>query len=563
MEPKSPEEFDLELFEMFKSTFALKYPDMFTNKKLFNSWGRKCNFIINSLKNVFLKKEKDILVQKLINTLIEFLADKEITSGLKYLSSFNNELFSAHNQEMLNFRNSISGCIFTLMIYDKKTQKYRPPINEEIEGIVISYFKEYGFLKSLFDIIEYSLNTDDIYNDYLFLLNNNDILKELINNKKCILNTSQRQFITSNKFDFDNSQEFLDKLKALSMSNEDLAKELKNISSKKSRKHKKKNVHNNKNTSTNTIIIDSPKDTLDNKREDKKEDIKTEIKYKENKEDINIGNNNKESQENFKIKSINKENEEEKKLNDLNPLYNNINAISNESLTERIISLEKKIQDLEAIIFEERRRNKENTDNLNATIEEERRRNKETTDDLKALKASIVKERKKNKKDMNNLENKIDICELKISMICYRDLIKEIINYSFDFFGLEIKGENTLWNKVKTLNNVLKSSKDIKILTPNEKTIFSQFIYISFRTLKQVNNNVHDNEEGYIPDYSISNFVKCFKDYLELYLYDILNDKSNNKITEFINLIPQIKDIEAIIDKIGFNYVEDFDCDEF
>ena len=598
---RSLEDFDLELFEMFESTFAFKYPDMFRNKKLFNSWGRKCNFIINSLKNVILKKEKDILVQKVINTLIEFLADKEITTGLKYFSSFNNELFSTHKQEMLSFRNSISTCIFSLIDYNKETKKYRPPINEEIGDLVNTYLKDYDFLKSLFDLVEYSLNTDDIYNEYLSLLNNSDILKVLINHKNCILNIRQKEFIISNKFKFSESHEFLVKLKALTMSNDNLIKELKNINNKKKKKkYKNKKEENNKLkennniTHTNNTNINYPKDTSNNKQESKKEDFKIES----NKENDNIthsnninidylidtANNKQESKkEDIKIESNNnKESKKEIKIHDLN--QGDINEISNTSLTEKIKSLEKvnelmikKIKDLEATIVEERERNKKANDELKATIVEERERNKKANDELKAtiveerernkkttdeLKATIVEERERNKKSLNNLENKIDICEIKISMICYRDLIKEIINYSCEYFGLKIKDENILWNKVKGLQKLLLTSKDIKILNLNEKTIFSQFIYISFLTLNHVNHNVHDGEEGYLSDYSISNFINCFKDYLELYLYDILKDKKKSNITKFISLIPQIKDIEEIIDKIGFNYVEDFDCEE-
>ena len=556
------EDFDLELFEMFETTFSDIYPDMFRNKKLFNSWGRKCNFIISSLKNVISQKEKDILVQKLINTLIELLSDKESTKGLQYLSSFNNELFSAYNQEMLTFRNSISTCIFTFISYDQETKKYKPPINEEVKEVLNIYFKDYKFLKSLFDLVKYSLNTNDIYNEFLLILNNKDILEALITNKNCVLNTRQKEFIALNKFNLSESHEFMAKLRALTVSNDDLFIELKNISNKKRKKNKKKKVEkNNKKDKVipdNTTDIDYPEDTLNNNKEDKKEDIKIESNKK-----INI---------------------KEKKINDLYPGDKNFNEISDISLPERIKSLEKdnelmikKIQELEAIIMEERKINKETTDSLQANIIEERRRNKETTDSLQAtivkerkrnkeitdnLKAAIVEERKRNKKNLDNLENKIDICEIKISMICYRDLIKEIINYSCDFFGLQIKDENTLWNKVIGLQKLLETSKDIKILSLNEKFIFSQFIYISFLTLNHVNHKVHDGEEGYLSDYSISNFMNCFKDYLELYLYDILKDKRKSNITKFINLIPQIKDIEVIIDKIGFNYIEDFDCDE-
>ena len=49
---KSIEDYDDELFLTFRFCFAQIYPDKFKNEKLFNSWGKKCNFVIKTLKNI-------------------------------------------------------------------------------------------------------------------------------------------------------------------------------------------------------------------------------------------------------------------------------------------------------------------------------------------------------------------------------------------------------------------------------------------------------------------------------------------------------------------------------
>ena len=59
------------------------------------------------------------------------------------------------------------------------------------------------------------------------------------------------------------------------------------------------------------------------------------------------------------------------------------------------------------------------------------------------------------------------------------------------------------------------SFSDSKIsLTQKEKSIFSNFIYSSFLTLKNVNHNVH--EGGCVSNYTISNFIDCLQSYVEL-----------------------------------------------
>ena len=293
---KSLEDYDLELFDMFESTFSLKYPDIFKNRKLYNPWGRKCNFIIKSLKNIILEKEEDDQIQRSINTLVEFLSDKEVKSGLQYLSSFNANIFANYGNKILEFRNNISISIFTF-IACHNTKKCLS-ISEEIEEALKLYLEDYSFLKSLFNLFQYSLdNSVDIYNEYLLLLNNKDIMQNIVDNKNCILNTNQKKFITSNEFDF--AESFLNKLKSISISNDDLLKEINNLNNykkKKKNKHKKKETNKCEQKETvnpiNVIQEERPLSkscdkivTLKN-NENKKEDDKKEAQNNDLKDNI-------------------------------------------------------------------------------------------------------------------------------------------------------------------------------------------------------------------------------------------------------------------------------------
>ena len=49
--------------------------------------------------------------------------------------------------------------------------------------------------------------------------------------------------------------------------------------------------------------------------------------------------------------------------------------------------------------------------------------------ELESLKSRFDESEANNNKKQNELQNRIDVLESIISMICYRDLIKEIINY--------------------------------------------------------------------------------------------------------------------------------------
>lgn len=62
-------------------------------------------------------------------------------------------------------------------------------------------------------------------------------------------------------------------------------------------------------------------------------------------------------------------------------------------------------------------------------------------------------------------------------MICYRELIKDIINYSFNHFKV-LKGlNNNLWNKAIGIKEVLYYSNNKRSeLTQEEKKIYSNII---------------------------------------------------------------------------------------
>jgi len=120
-------------------------------------------------------------------------------------------------------------------------------------------------LKSLFDIVEYSLDKNvDIYNEFLLLLNNKDIFQKIIDHKNCVLNTHQKEFILSNKFILAESASFLRELKTKTITNEELLKEINDTSNNKNSKKKGKkssNKKSKKNKDVNIIEsnIDEPK----------------------------------------------------------------------------------------------------------------------------------------------------------------------------------------------------------------------------------------------------------------------------------------------------------------
>jgi len=508
-EIKSLEEYDNELFDIFQTSFSSKYPDIFENKKLYNTWGRKCNFILKSLKNTILKDEKNPETQKSIKTLLDFLTDKGNNTKLKHLSSFNCDLFENYSQEILDFRNGISELIFDFIVgnYRKNKDSFTVKIQE---GFNI-YFQTYGFLKSLFDLIEYALdNSVDIYKEYLLLLNNDDIIQQILVNKNCTLNSNQKKFITLNKYDLANSSSFLNKLKEITISNDELIQEINNFNINQIHIDENKNKNFSKNIKEKNET-DEPSDKKKLDTSSHSENNKTEVNDNTKKDKVNISNKE------IGVTSINK--------------IDNTNNNYEERITNLELKNAKLLQEIECM--------KKTIKNISLDNDE-------------------LKNRIKNiSLDNDELKNRIDICETKISMICYRDLIKDIINYSFKYFNITLKGKNGLLNKVNGIKDLLNSSKKIG-LNSDEKGIYSIFIYISYLILKNVNHNVYDNDGNYISDYSISNFIKCLKDYMDLYSYDVLYGGENVDISDLNKIYSNMKVVENVLNKIGFSYEDEF-----
>ena len=68
----SLESYDISLFYVFKEKFSVKYKNHFSNEKAFNTYKKKCNFMLeflNYLKNLY----KNIYIKELIQVLIKFL----------------------------------------------------------------------------------------------------------------------------------------------------------------------------------------------------------------------------------------------------------------------------------------------------------------------------------------------------------------------------------------------------------------------------------------------------------------------------------------------------------
>lgn len=496
---KSLEDYDIDLFNIYKLTFSTKYPDIFSNKKLYNTWGRKCNFIIKSLKNIILTKEKEGQILNTINLLIEFLSEEDTQCGknsLQYLSCFNNDFYKEHINEMLEFRNGISSCIFTFISCHEENKKNDiPSIQSQIEEFLNYFLLKYEFLKSLYNIVEYSLDSKEanICEQFLLILKSNDFEKKILENKHCTLDTKQKAFLSSNKLNLSQSVQYLNNLKSNRLSNEELIEELKNKkdgkkNSKNAKKKKAKKVSNN-----NIIEV-----------ENKKFENSSPIN--------NISNNNN------NLEKI----ENEKKNPNISVLPNGmIDNIDINLLLEKIDSLEK-----------EKKSQLQEIENMKKLFEEKD----------KLFEERIIQERKRNQKIVDNLENRIDICKAKIGMIWYRDLIKDIISYSYDFFKLPKDGETNLWNKIKRIKNKISLSNKVDCLNSNEKKNYGYFIHISYLTLKNVNHNIH--EGGYVSNYSINNFIDCLKDYLDLYLMEILDGKNNKKLQ---NLFPLFQNLKVLI----------------
>lgn len=513
------EDYDNTLFNKFQKEYSQKYKKNFSNKRLFNSWGRKCNFIINFFRNLMSRESQKEEIKNAINILLIFITEKNKKFDLQYLSSFQNDTFKNFFHEMLEFRNRIAVSFFKLILRneDEKKNEIKLPIFTVIGEIIDDYLKDqFQFLKCLFDLLKYCLDVNvNIYEEFILLLNNDDIITYIIKNKKCTLNTKQIEFIKTQKIELEKSIPFFDKLKSITISIDEIISEYNTIKpkSKTKKKSKKKEVENK-------TSVDIPNST-------NFQEIKEEGKKPVNEEN-NLNNNNhiinkKLEESNVTLYNVN----EKEKVKNLN-LIKKLEKMEkeNQSLNQKIINLEKNLE-------------KEKEERMKQLINLEKH--------VINLEKNLEKEKEDRIQENDNLQNKIDVCECKIGMICYRDLIKDIINYSFDYFKFSKDDDDYLSKKVFKLKRIISISNNDITLSLKEKQIFSNFIYSSFLALKNVNYNVH--EGGYVSNYSIPNFIECLQNYLELYEYEMMKNKNKKFVNEIKRMIQNPVDIENILKK--------------
>ena len=460
------EEYDLSLFDIFKQEFSAKYKRKFKNEKLYDSYDRKCHFIIKFLASLYNQSKKNY-IKNSINILLEFISVKNPSDNSVHLSQFKNDIFSKYKNELMSFRNTIATLFFKLIVkyeednYDDEFEDdpMMPIINDAID----TYLSEkYKFLKGFFELIKYCLNQDDnIYKEFLLILNNDDIFKKIIENQNCCLNYKQKEFLLKTKFELNESFEIIEKLKSIKISNDELLaflNENKEINSKK-KKIKKKKLKQNKNQS----------DELDRKQ------------------NLNFEENLEKNKNNFDS------------LNTLVEINNNIN-ISNEE------------------------KNNDNSRVGNLIIENNLF---EIKDENKILEKQSKNFDKEINKNLEELKEKIEECESEIKFIYFKDFVKDIINYSYEYFNNKTNENINLIDKVNFIQKNL-NSKDSIIFNENEKSIFSNFIKSSFNIFKENKKN--------------------FFHFLE-------NKNSDNKGKYFLNIKeinPKLEDIKKILNKIKY-----------
>ena len=562
METRSLKEYDDELFFLFKSAFSIKFEAKFKNQKLYNTWGRKCNFIIKILKNAIYTKKNDI--PKIINILIEFLSSKETYDGLQYLSAFDYNVYKNHKQEMLTFRNGISSYLFTEinLLYDSNTGEIMKRLKDSLE----TFFEEYTFLKNLFGLLQYSLDDSvDIYEEFMLLLNNNNIIEKIIENNKCTLNHKQKAFLQQQNLDLAECDNLLNELKGMTLTNEEM---LLDILSTKCPKKKKNKKNKNKGSKEDNKIMNlnptSSKNAISQLSLEKKDENSAPFTKEDNSSTYQLNIEQKKDKESNDIIDKNKEiisENEECENNEINLVNNAAKQISYEDNVNESpnLSLQEKVK----IIEEQNKILIKKMDSYELLVKSYEKQVKSYEKQVKSYEKKVKSYEKKlesNEEEMvkikDSFQNKIDILDSKIGMICYRDLIKDLINYSFDFFKCPKEKNIKLWRKVEIIEDTMLSSKNnIASLNNSERKEFSNFINISFLALKNVNHNVHG--DLYISNYSIEDFLQCFQNYISLYDVELLKSTKKVKI-----VIPSVKIIKTILNKIGFVGENDFANDD-
>lgn len=385
-------EYDTYLFKYFKELFSKKFKDKFSNEKLLNTWGRKCQFLFNFLKKMS-KNTTKVSTKKAIQLLLDFLKNKEQKQGLEYFSSFNYTIFKDYKKEILSFRNMLAGIILKI-IYSCEFENANFDLLEKIDNSVqILISQNYKFLIGLYRLLEVCFSPEKkIGLDFISIINNKDITKKIIENGKCTLNSRQKFYIINNQFKLNEHLSYLENLKNTKLSNKELECE---ILEEKNELNGKGGQKYNKNSKINSIECSN---VIEN------------IHKRNNIIDNSLSQKNNEI--NFKFQSSLDQND------DLNTKVKFMEKENNE--------LKRKVE----FLTQENNELKNNVELLHQKIEL-------LNMELESLKSRFDESEANNNKNQNELQNRIDVLESIISMICYRDLIKEIINYIIKRFYFE------------------------------------------------------------------------------------------------------------------------------
>lgn len=377
-------EYDTYLFKYFKELFSKKFKDKFSNEKLLNTWGRKCQFLFNFLKKLS-KNTTKVSTKKAIQLLLDFLKNKEQKQGLEYFSSFDYTIFKDYKKEILSFRNMLAGIILKI-IYSCEFENANFDLLEKIDNSVqILISQNYKFLIGLYRLLEVCFSPEKkIGLDFISIINNKDITKKIIENGKCTLNSRQKFYIINNQFKLNEHLSYLENLKNTKLSNKELECE---ILEEKNELNGKGGQKYNKNSKINSIECSN---VIEN------------IHKRNNIIDNSLSQKNNEI--NFKFQSSLDQND------DLNTKVKFMEKENNE--------LKRKVE----FLTQENNELKNNVELLHQKIEL-------LNMELESLKSRFDESEANNNKKQNELQNRIDVLESIISMICYRDLIKEIINY--------------------------------------------------------------------------------------------------------------------------------------
>ena len=385
-------EYDTYLFKYFKELFSKKFKDKFSNEKLLNTWGRKCQFLFNFLKKMS-KNTTKVSTKKAIQLLLDFLKNKEQKQGLEYFSSFDYTIFKDYKKEILSFRNMLAGIILKI-IYSCEFENANFDLLEKIDNSVqILISQNYKFLIGLYRLLEVCFSPEKkIGLDFISIINNKDITKKIIENGKCTLNSRQKFYIINNQFKLNEHLSYLENLKNTKLSNKELECE---ILEEKNELNGKGGQKYNKNSKINSIEcsnvienIHKRNNIIDNSLSQKNNEINFKFQSSLDKND----------DLNTKVKFMEKENNELKRKVEFLTQENN-------ELKNNVELLHQKIELLNM--------------------------------ELESLKSRFDESEANNNKNQNELQNRIDVLESIISMICYRDLIKEIINYIIKRFYFE------------------------------------------------------------------------------------------------------------------------------